>query len=71
MLRLGNKDQFVGTLAGQLKLDTNFDTITINAAEMRSMTRVADAGMDVQAVLWDQTAVSGQLQDVAAHLSAD
>jgi hypothetical protein len=61
-LVLSNKDLFVGTLAGELKLDTNFDTITINAAEMRSLTHAAEAGMDVQVTLWDQTTLSGQLR---------
>lgn len=61
-LLLSNEDRLVGTLTGELKLDTAFDTITIDASEVRGMTRVKDAGLDVQITLWDQTSVSGQLQ---------
>jgi hypothetical protein len=62
-LTLSNNDTLVGTLSGKLKLDTAFDTIVLDAAEIRSLSRAADAGVDVQVTLWDQTTVSGQLQD--------
>ena len=62
-LELANDDLLVGTLTGRLKLDTTFDTIDVDAAEIRGMTRAPDAaGLDVQVTLWDQTTVSGQLQ---------
>lgn len=60
---LANEDSLVGTLTGQLKLDTAFDTITLNASEVRGLSRAPDAGLDVQVTLWDQTRLSGQLQD--------
>lgn len=63
MLTLANEDVLIGTLSGQLKLDTAFDTIVVDAGEVRGLTRVPEAGLDVQLVLWDQTTVSGQLQD--------
>jgi hypothetical protein len=63
ILHLNNQDQLVGTLDGQLKLDTTFDTITINAPELRTLVHAADSDMDVQATLWDQTTLSGQLHD--------
>ena len=62
-LRLANGDLFVGSLAGELKLDTLFDTITINAGEIHSLTHTPDAGSDVQIELWDQTRLSGSLRD--------
>jgi len=48
-----------------MKLDTAFDTLTLNAAEIKKLTRGnADAGaLDVQVTLWDSSIVSGQLQD--------
>lgn len=61
-LRLANEDLLVGLLTGQLKLDTTFDTLTINGNEVRALSRLHDSGLDVQVVLWDQTTVSGQLQ---------
>ncbi len=62
-LALANEDLLVGTLSGRLKLDTTFDTIDIDGAQVRSMTRAPEsAGLDVQVTLWDQTTVSGQLQ---------
>jgi hypothetical protein len=62
-LRLSNDDEFAGTIAGQLKLETTFDTITINGSELQSLAHAPDAGFDVQATLWDQTTLSGQLKD--------
>jgi hypothetical protein len=62
-LRLTNEDEFAGTIAGQLKLETTFDTITINGSELASLAHTPDAGFDVQATLWDQTTLSGQLKD--------
>ena len=64
-LNLANEDTLIGTLAGQLKLNTAFDTITVNAGEIRSLTRAKESGMDVQITLWDQTRLSGQLDEPA------
>jgi hypothetical protein len=64
-LNLANEDTLIGTLAGQLKLNTAFDTITVNAPEIRSLTRAKESGMDVQITLWDQTRLSGQLDEPA------
>jgi hypothetical protein len=50
-------------LTGTLKLDTAFSTITINAGEVKKLTHTAGAPSDVQVVLWDDTTVSGQLQE--------
>jgi hypothetical protein len=62
-LTLMNSDKLVGSLSGQLKLDTAFDTLTINAAEIRKLTRGKDGALDVQVTLWDSSIVSGQLED--------
>jgi hypothetical protein len=62
-LQLTNQDQLVGTLGGELKLDTAFDTITINSEELRALVHPPDAAMDVKATLWDQTTLSGQLHE--------
>ena len=65
-LTLANDDLLVGELTGQLKLDTAFDTITVNAAELKALSRAREpdaGGFDVQAVLWDGTKFSGQLRD--------
>jgi hypothetical protein len=64
-LNLANDDLLVGTLVGKLKLNTAFDTITVSAPEIRSLTRSKDAGLDVQITLWDQTRLSGQLDEPA------
>lgn len=62
-IALMNEDRLVGSLSGDLKLDTAFDTLTINAAEVRKLARGKEGVMDVQVTLWDQSIVSGQLQD--------
>ena len=62
-MNLANEDALVGGLTGTLKLDTAFSTITINAGEVKKLTHTAGAPSDVQVVLWDDTTVSGQLQE--------
>ena len=73
-LDLANDDVLVGTLSGNMKLDTAFDTLTLNAAEIKKLTRGgADAGaLDVQVTLWESSIVSGQLQDptLNCHLAS-
>ncbi|MGA2583616.1 MAG: hypothetical protein ABSG31_10100 [Tepidisphaeraceae bacterium] len=66
-LSLLNDDVMVGTLIGQLKLDTAFDTLQINAPEIRKITHTAPGSSEVQVELWDDTTVSGQLEDPAVH----
>lgn len=64
VIKLSNDDQMIGSLAGQLKLATAFDTIQINAPELRSLTHSADRGaQDVQVSLWDGTTFSGQIEE--------
>ena len=62
-VHLHNDDLLVGNLTGKLNLETAFDTISINATEIRSMTRAKESVQDVQVVLWDGTSLSGQLQE--------
>jgi hypothetical protein len=63
IMALANEDQLVGNLAGTLKLDTAFSTITLNAAEVKRLVHTPGSPSDVQVVLWDETSVSGQLQE--------
>ncbi|HEV2296030.1 MAG TPA: hypothetical protein VGR35_19450 [Tepidisphaeraceae bacterium] len=63
MLRLSNQDMLVGTITAQLKLDTAFDTLTLEGGQVRKLAHASDAGLDVQVTLWDQSIVSGQLQE--------
>jgi hypothetical protein len=65
-IHLSNDDELVGSITGKLKLDTAFDTIDVNAAEMKSLTHTPDGGAaDVLVSLWDGTNVNGQLEDQA------
>jgi hypothetical protein len=59
--RLVNGDQLVGTLAGELSLDTAFDTLKLQGEQVKAVAPLPDAGDDVQVTLWDGTAVSGHL----------
>ncbi len=61
-LELNNNDVLIGVLSGELKLDTAFDTLVVNAEEIRELQHPEGSPMDVQLTLWDQTTVSGQLQ---------
>lgn len=61
-LRMVNQDLLVGVLAGQLKLDTPFDTLAIEAAQIKRLVHVGNSPQEVQITLWDDTTLSGQLQ---------
>jgi hypothetical protein len=63
-LQLANEDLLVGSVTGQLKVDTAFDTLTVNAGEIKTLTLNKESGVDVQVVLWDGTTMSGQLQQL-------
>jgi hypothetical protein len=63
-IKLANDDLLVGTVTGQLKVDTNFDTITVNAGEIKSMAHPKENPTDVQLVMFDGSTLSGQLQEL-------
>ena len=65
MFRLGNEDVLVGTIVGKLKLNTAFDTITVNGAEVKSMDRMPDGSRDVQLVMWDGATLSGRVESAS------
>ena len=62
-LSLTNEDQLVGVLAGKLKLETAFDTLNVDAAQIKNLRHTKGSVQDVQVTLWDETTVSGQLSD--------
>jgi hypothetical protein len=70
-LTLANQDLLIGTLVGQLNLDTAFDTLQINAPEIRRISHTATNSPAVQVTLWDNTIVSGELAQpsMQCHLS--
>ena len=63
VLKLSNEDVLVGSLAGPMKLDTAFSTIALDGGEIKRLAHTAASPTDVQVVLWDETTVSGQLQE--------
>jgi hypothetical protein len=62
-LSLANDDVLVGTLGGKLVIDTAFDTIPVNAEEIKALAHPTPGSLDVSLTLWDGTTLSGQLQD--------
>ena len=62
-LALTNDDVLVGALAGKLKLETAFDTLNIEAGQIKSLKHTKGSVQDVQVTLWDETTVSGQLAE--------
>jgi hypothetical protein len=72
-LLLSNDDQLTGALSGDLKLDTPFDTITLQSAQISHLAHT-DGGStrDVTVTLWDNTTVSGQLEgsDLTVQLAS-
>jgi hypothetical protein len=71
-INLSNGDRLVGELSGELKLDTAFDTLTINAGQVKKLVHPDPNTLDLQMTLWDDSTVSGQLQtaDVAVRLGS-
>ena len=71
-LKLTGDDHLAGSLQGTLSLDTAFDTMTLNAAEIRELAHVKENAVDLRVTTWDGTVLSGQLQDqeLICHLSA-
>jgi hypothetical protein len=69
-LQLKKDDMLVGTLQGDLKLDTAFDTISLNAGEIRAIAHAKETPSDLSITTWDGTVFSGQLQQqsVQCHL---
>lgn len=68
-LSISNGDVLVGVISGELLLETGFDTLKINAAEVRNLRHAeAAAGAtaaspaEVQITLWDGATLSGRLK---------
>jgi hypothetical protein len=72
-LKLANEDQLVANLTGQYKLDTAFDTLTLSGEQIKSITHSKTSPLDVVVRLWDETSVSGQLQEqeLSCQLKSD
>jgi hypothetical protein len=70
-LHVRKDDLLVGTLTGQLKVDTAFDTVTVDAAGVRALSPSKDNPSDLSITTWDGTVFNGQVQDptAACHLS--
>jgi hypothetical protein len=62
-LLLKKDDLLVGTLQGGLKLETAFDTIALNAPEIKAIAHPKDSASDLSITTWDGTIFSGQLQE--------
>jgi hypothetical protein len=71
-LTLKKDDLLMGTLQGDLKLDTAFDTIALHADELRQITHSKESPADLSVTTWDGTVFSGQLeeQSVQCHLKS-
>jgi hypothetical protein len=69
-LKLKGDDHLAGSLQGTLQLDTAFDTMKLNAAEIRELGHAKESRVDLSVTTWDGTIFSGQLQDqeVLCHL---
>lgn len=63
VINLTNDDMLVGSLTGALKLDTAFTTLALGAGEIKKLVHSQGSPSDVQVVLWDDTSVSGQLEE--------
>lgn len=62
-LQLANSDLLVGSLTGQLKLDTTYDTLVVNCGEIRQLAHMPSSPTDVQITLWDDSLLQGNLRE--------
>jgi hypothetical protein len=62
-LKIVGGDVLIGTLTGNLRLDATFDTLTLAGEQLTALRPLRENSFDMQARLWDATAVSGQLND--------
>jgi hypothetical protein len=62
-LKLANEDLLVGTVTGQYKLETTFDTLTLDGQQIKSIVHSRTSPLDVVVKLWDDTSVGGQLAE--------
>jgi hypothetical protein len=71
-LQLKKDDVLIGTLTGDLKLETAFDTIALQADELRAIGHDKESPADLSVTTWDGTIFSGQLQEqtLACHLKS-
>jgi hypothetical protein len=63
VLRLRNDDVLIGAMSGPYKLDTLFDTLTLDGDKIKSLSHNRTSPTDVVVQLWDETTVSGQLEE--------
>ena len=64
-MQLSSGDLLAGTVSGTFKIDTAFDTLTINGPEIKTLTHARDAGSDVQIQLWDGSRISGNIGEIS------
>ena len=69
-IELINGDRLAGQVAGELNLDTAFDTIHVVGAQIRGIAPLPVEGGDLQLTLWDGSMVSGQLRQPAIELDS-
>jgi hypothetical protein len=72
-LKLANDDLLVGTLQGELKLDTSLDTLNVDPARIVHLTRTGDGPQaQLHVSFSDDTQFSGQLESlsVECHLQS-
>jgi hypothetical protein len=66
-LILSNQDELIGTIGGTLSLETPFDTLHIEGAQIKHLTHTRGGEHDVKITLWDDSTFSGRL--VESHVN--
>lgn len=61
LLTLSNGDQFAGAVGGKFVLQTPFDEIEVNGAEVRGLRRAA-APRELRVTLWDGATLGGRIK---------
>jgi hypothetical protein len=61
--KLVGDDVLIGHLAGKYKLETAFDTLALDGPQIKTIVHSKATPADVQVTMWDNTVVSGQLDE--------
>jgi hypothetical protein len=61
-LRLTGDDVLVVTLAPKVVIATMYGSVTVNGPEVKRISRVKDTPEDLQFALWDDSVISGRLE---------
>jgi hypothetical protein len=69
LLTLSGADRLIGTIGGVVALDTAFDSLKIEGAQIRGIAPTQDSPGEIQVTMWDGAIISGRVNGDALPIS--